>query len=92
MKSFLLIILSFISSYLPASSVKITDSKVSFVALATPGALKISGKQTDSNGLKPEIRLENNQISGNVSLKLEALSTGIELRDKHMKENYLQKL
>lgn len=73
-----------------ASSLVITKSQVNFLALATPGALKISGKQSEPESLKTELKVENNQVSGTSTLKLDSLTTGISLRDKHMKDNYLE--
>jgi polyisoprenoid-binding protein YceI len=79
-----------LSNPLFATQWQITEGKINFIALATPGALRIVGKQSDPKALKPEIKLENNRVSGTVAFQIEALTTGIGLRDRHMKENYLE--
>lgn len=90
MRFFIITLTGFISSFLFAASLQITDAKVEFLALATPGALKISGEQTNPSALKTEIKIDNNQITGTSTIQVDTFSTGISLRDKHMKENYLE--
>jgi hypothetical protein len=60
---------------------------VEFFAVGWPSALKIHGK-----GLGPEGDLEvvGNKLHGALEFDLATLETGIDLRDKHMKEQYLQ--
>ncbi len=90
MKFLSLTILFLISTSLFGSVFQVTESHLSFMALVSPGSFTISGKQTDPKALKTEIKIENNQVSGHSSFQLEALSTGIGLRDRHMKEKYLE--
>ena len=66
------------------------SGELRFTALAT-GALKINGK-----GAAPEGKLELNEVkdklevSGQLKIKLDSLTTGLSLRDSHMKEKYLE--
>lgn len=61
--------------------------QVEFTAIGKPKALKIRG-----NGVKPkgEIFIENGEISGSFILDLSSLDTGISLRNRHLREKYLE--
>lgn len=67
-------------------------SHVEFLAVGNPSAIKIRGEMTENpkDALKGEITLEDFKAKGTVTLKLDSLTTGIALRDKHMKEKYLE--
>jgi len=90
MKFFILALMTFISSFSSAAPFKVTEAKIEFLALATPGALKIAGKQASNSTLKTDIKIESNQVTGSSTIQMDSFSTGIGLRDKHMKENYLE--
>jgi len=60
---------------------------VSFVAVGKPGFLKIKG---DGAKLRGKASLDQNKISGEFEVDLSPLTTGIDLRDEHMKEKYLE--
>jgi polyisoprenoid-binding protein YceI len=90
MKFFILALMTFISSFSSAAPFKVTEAKVEFLALATPGALKIAGKQASNSTLKTDIKIESNKVTGSSTIQMDSFSTGIGLRDKHMKENYLE--
>ncbi len=57
--------------------------KVSFFAEGSPGALDIEGKTSD-------LSLTDDGTTVKAKVKLEGVSTGIDLRDHHMKEKYLE--
>lgn len=60
--------------------------EVAFEAVGKPSFLKIKGQ-----GEGPEGKVQIAQsITGEFKFKLATLNTGIEMRDKHMKEKYLQ--
>ncbi|QDK44673.1 hypothetical protein DOM22_05605 [Bdellovibrio sp. ZAP7] len=63
------------------------SSMVEFLAIGKPSALKIRG----TNG-KPEGKLivNGSQFDGEITLDLSQLETGMGLRDKHMKDKYLE--
>lgn len=84
------VLISSVSSFLVATPFQLSSGKVEFLALATPGALKIAGKQSNSNALKTEIKVEGVQVTGSSAIQIDSFSTGIGLRDRHMKENYLE--
>ncbi len=64
-----------------------SQGEVEFVAIGRPSALKIRGK---TGAPKGEVRIENGKASGAFVLSLTALDTGINLRNQHMKEKYLE--
>jgi polyisoprenoid-binding protein YceI len=68
-------------------SVQPRDGSVEFLAVGWPGALSIHGKGARPNGT---VFVDGRNVSGVVSLELGTLDTGIDLRNRHMKENYLQ--
>ena len=63
-------------------------SEVTFLAIGKPSAIKIKGEKG-----KPEGSLSfasDGKTSGEIKLDLNDLVTGISLRDRHMKEKYLE--
>ena len=62
-------------------------SAVEFLAIGRPSALKIKGE-----GAKPEGRfqIESGTLKGELKADLDQFETGIKLRDRHMKEKYLE--
>lgn len=62
-------------------------SKVTFLAVGKPSFLKIRGE-----GAKPagSVTEKKDQASGEISLNLNDFTTGIAMRDTHMKEKYLE--
>lgn len=67
---------------------QIQKGSILFTAHAQPGLLKIKG-----NGVEPqgEIILTGDQEArGNISADLSEFRTGLSLRDKHLKEKYLE--
>lgn len=75
------------SAIVTAVSVNPEKSAVEFLATGRPSALKIKGE-----GGKPEGRLqvEKGQLKGELKADLDQFETGIKLRDRHMKEKYLE--
>lgn len=64
-----------------------SKSPVKFVAVGSPGFLRISGEEGQVEG---EWRFDGRLLSANLNVKLGQLKTGIDLRDQHMKEKYLK--
>lgn len=64
-----------------------TEPKVVFKAVGRPSALKIEGK---SSQLISKLDLEKGQLKGSMEFDLKSLDTGLALRDRHMKEKYLE--
>jgi polyisoprenoid-binding protein YceI len=64
-----------------------SQGSLEFSAVGRPSALKIVGK---SGAPKGSLLLTQNTIAGALLLDLNGLDTGIELRNHHMKEKYLQ--
>jgi polyisoprenoid-binding protein YceI len=63
------------------------DGSVNFLAVGKPSMLKIHGK---APGPKSNLALEKGNLTGTAEFSLESLDTGINLRNQHMKEKYLQ--
>ncbi|HZM50713.1 MAG TPA: YceI family protein [Vicinamibacteria bacterium] len=64
-----------------------TDAgSVEFVATGWPSALKIHGKGTGPAGT---LTVTDHDVTGSVAVDLASLQTGISLRDRHLKEEYL---
>jgi len=66
---------------------QITDGNVGFLAIGKPSAIKIRGKGTAPKGA---ILVAGKDIQGEFTFDENSLDTGINLRDRHMKEKYLQ--
>lgn len=64
-----------------------TESRVEFLAIGKPSALKINGT---GGKLVGQITIENLKVSGSFAVPLSTLTTGISLRDEHMKTKYLE--
>lgn len=71
-----------------ANQVKLEKGKVEFLAVGSPGFLKINGK--GKKAPEGNLKIENGKITGEVELDLSSLDTGMGLRNTHMKEKYLE--
>jgi polyisoprenoid-binding protein YceI len=58
-----------------------------FRAVGRPSALKIVGKAGPPRG---KLEIEKDRLTGSLTIDLDSLDTGVELRNHHMKEKYLQ--
>ena len=87
---FLVVLTAVISTFSFAGEYKVKESSVEFLALARPGALKIKGKSKEDSALNCKLELNKSSLSGPCTFKLDSLNSGIDLRDKHMKEKYLE--
>lgn len=63
------------------------ESKVSFTAIGRPSFLKIRGEGAHAAGT---LEAKNSNFEGQVTVDLNDFDTGIAMRDKHMKEKYLE--
>lgn len=72
-----------------AAIMKMATGELNFTAIGSPGILKIRG---EAKGTPPkgQIELKNGEANGEFTFPLAALDTGIELRDRHMKDKYLE--
>ncbi len=69
------------------------SNKVEFLAVGKPSALKIRGETKNDKVKQPLtgiLNVTNTDITGTATYALDALDTGIELRNSHMKEKYLE--
>jgi polyisoprenoid-binding protein YceI len=67
--------------------VRPASSPVGFLATGKPGFLKIKGEGARLSGTAT---LADSTLSGTFEVELKSLATGIELRDAHMKDKYLE--
>jgi polyisoprenoid-binding protein YceI len=65
----------------------LNSGTIEFVAVGWPSALRIRGKGQGATG---RLTLERQSLSGQVSFPLDSLDTGIALRNRHMREQYLE--
>lgn len=70
-----------------SSTLAVSPGQVEFDAVGWPSALKIHGKGA---GLDGRLTIEDGSVSGVIGFDLQALETGIALRDRHLKEKYLE--
>lgn len=74
-----------------AESLKLSEGKTSFLAVGRPSALKINGT---GKGPVGEFKLEKAAdaflMTGEATMDLASFDTGIGMRDRHMKEKYLE--
>lgn len=68
-----------------AEASKLGEAK--FDAIGNPGLLTISGEKGDITG---KYQRTDGKLSGSFDLLLNTLQTGMDLRDKHMREKYLE--
>ncbi len=70
-----------------ANASKVISSKVKFQATGKPAFLKINGE--GKLGVT-KLKIVGNKLIGSIEVDLNELDSGIELRDNHLKENYLE--
>jgi len=63
------------------------QSKVEFLAVGKPGFLKIKGEGAKVGG---KVEHKNSNFNGSLNVSLKDLRTGMELRDEHMHDKYLE--
>jgi len=64
-----------------------SNNHVNWTAIGTPGFLRINGSGGAAEG---KIDVTDSKASGSLSVKLADYTTGLDLRDHHMKEKFLE--
>jgi polyisoprenoid-binding protein YceI len=74
-----------------ALTLESSKGKTSFVAVGRPSAIKIKGEGVGPTG-QIEVKFQGDQaeVNGESKVDLSTFNTGIQMRDKHMKEKYLE--
>jgi len=94
MKHLHFLVLTILISSIGYADVKFekNDGKVEFKAKGWPSLLKINGKGEGFSGTLKEkgTGASKRKLSGELFFELKTLKTGIDLRDKHLKEKYLK--
>lgn len=70
-----------------AATLQTTKGHVEFLAIGKPSAIKIRGKGDD---LKSSLQYADKSVAGTFTFNMDSLTTGIDMRDTHMKEKYLE--
>lgn len=84
-----LLVIVFISvlSFVVQANIKILSSQIEFSAVGKPAFIKANGNVPLSQA---NFNLKDDQLSGTAIVNLEKLDSGIEMRDQHLKEKYLE--
>jgi polyisoprenoid-binding protein YceI len=64
-----------------------TSGGIEFVAVGHPSALRVIGKGSGPEG---KFDIAQDTVTGSVTIDMKSLVTGIDTRDQHMKEKYLE--
>ncbi len=85
------ILAALVSAHAHGLTLEASKGKTEFLAIGRPSALKINGKGSGPTGTL-ELRKAGDDliVSGEAVVDLSSLDTGIGLRDRHMKETYLE--
>lgn len=87
MKVFMTVAFLILSSTILASTIT-TSGKVEFIAKGFPTFITINGK---GDGVKGDLEITGNQVKkATFTFPLKSLKTGMDLRDEHMHEKYLE--
>ncbi len=70
-----------------AAPLAVSSGKVHFLAVGRPAMIKING---ESDQLMGSAESQDNKARGHFDFDLSTLKTGVDLRDRHMKEKYLE--
>ena len=68
------------------TTLNLTKGEVSFLAIGRPSSLRVKGQ---GGAAKGQVIIDNDNVTGTVTFDMTSLTTGISLRDQHMKEKYL---
>ncbi len=82
-----LIVASVAEAKVTADLSKAKSKKVTFVCIGKPSALKIEGVGEDLTG---KFTKDGDKFDGEAHLKIDTIDTGVGLRNKHMREKYLE--
>jgi polyisoprenoid-binding protein YceI len=82
-----LILLLPLMGFAETVELKASEGRAEFIAVGNPGFLKIHGKGEGPSG---QLKVKDSKIEGLLELELSKLDTGMELRNQHMKEKYLE--
>lgn len=89
MKKFFYIQIIFFCQFLAAATVEFRSDagKTNFTAIGKPAMIKIQG---EGEGPVGNLIFSKDLVSGTLKVSLDRLSTGIKMRDNHMKNKYLE--
>ncbi len=82
-----LILLLFIAGLNANAATKVLESEVNFTAVGRPAFIKATGILPIE---KADLKVAEGKLSGSLMVPLTKLDSGIEMRDTHLKEKYLE--
>lgn len=65
-------------------------AKVEFHAIGNPSSVRILGTVADKNPLRGTLTLDDKGLQGTAQIALDLFDTGISLRNRHLREKYLE--
>lgn len=68
-------------------TLRVESGSTKFLAVGKPSLLKING---NGGGPKGDLTVSNNMVTGQLEVDMTSFKTGIDLRDDHMKNKYLE--
>lgn len=74
----------------PNVDLKTAKNTVSFIAVGNPGFMKIKGEVKQEGAVSGNFVVNENKITGSAVVKLDSFDTGLDLRNDHMKNKYLE--
>lgn len=75
------------SAFADTYSFSKSNNKVEWTAIGSPGFLRINGTGGAAEG---SLETKDGKVSGTLTCALDTYKTGVELRDKHLQEKYLE--
>lgn len=82
-----ILLIALLSTSFAHAATTIEKSQIDFTAVGNPSFIKASGTL---NFKHANLKLMEDQLSGEIVVDMNKLDTEIELRDEHLKENYLE--
>jgi polyisoprenoid-binding protein YceI len=79
-----------IAAVSPNIDLKTAKDTVTFVAVGNPGFMKIKGEVKKEGAVSGNFSIVDNKMTGSAVVKLDSFDTGMELRNDHMKNKYLE--
>ncbi len=87
MKKLIVVLIFLTAPAFANQKLSLDQGKTEFLAIGKPGFLKIEGKGSAPKGT---LEISEGKLHGQIKVDLNSLDTGMDLRNRHMKEKYLK--